>query len=335
MSSTSAILETPVTAPEKAASKAAAKFPLERLLFYVLGAVALIYALVAGLKTIAEFDLGWQMATGRWIVQHHQIPSTEVFSYTAAGQPWTYPVGAGLLFYGAFLLGGYSLISWLAALACVGTVAILLRRGSAITAALAIVAVPLIVSRVTPRAEMFTVVLFAATLSLLWQQYQTGSARLWLLPVMMVAWVNLHPGFIAGIGLLAAYAMLEVLDMLRVSERAAATARLRRAFPWMLATCAATLINPWGWNVYEIVTRQESAMGVHSQLIMESAPIPLNWTHILSGLSPRDPDQFYVLLAILLLAVPVALWPTTNRRGDSDDRGRVLPHPTDAIRCSL
>jgi hypothetical protein len=92
MSTTSAILDAPV---EKAQTKPAAKFPLERLLFYVLAAVALVYALLAGLKTIAEFDLGWQMATGRWIAQHHQIPSTEVFSYTAAGQPGRIRLGPG------------------------------------------------------------------------------------------------------------------------------------------------------------------------------------------------------------------------------------------------
>jgi len=298
------------SSPDQAAGYAgvpAAKLPLERILFYLLSAVALIYALSAGLKTIAEFDLGWQMATGRWIVQHHQIPSTEVFSYTAAGQPWIYPVGAGLLFYGLFLLGGYALLSWLAAAACVGVVALLLRRGSAISATLAILAVPLITSRTTPRAEMFTVVLFAATLSLLWQQHESGDARLWLLPVLMVAWVNLHPGFVAGLGLLGAYVMVEALDMLQPGLRPVAVARLRRTWPWLVVTFAATLVNPWGWNVFQVIARQEAAMGAHSQLILEWAPIPLNWVHIRNGLSPRDPDEFYVLLLVAILAVAIAL----------------------------
>ena len=298
------------SSPDQAAGYAdapAAKLSLERTLFYVLGAVALVYALSAGLKTIAEFDLGWQMATARWIVQHRQIPSTEVFSYTAAGQPWIYPVGAGLLFYGAFLLGGYALLSGLAAAACAGVVALLLRRGSAVSAALAILAVPLITSRTTPRAEMFTVVLFAATLSLLWQQHESGDARLWLLPVLMAAWVNLHPGFIAGLGLLGGYVMVEALDMLWPAQRSEAAGRLRRAWPWLLATFAATLVNPWGWNVFQVIARQEAAMGAHSQLILEWAPIPLNWVHIRNGLSPRDPDEFYVLLLVVILAVPIAL----------------------------
>jgi hypothetical protein len=123
----------------------------------------------------------------------------------------------------------------------------------------------------------------------------------------MAAWVNLHPGFISGLGLLGAYVMVEALDMLWPDQRNATLARLRRAAPWLLATLAATLLNPWGWKVFEVIARQEAAMGAHSQLILEWAPIPFNWTHIKSGLYPLDPDEFYVLLLILLVAVPSAL----------------------------
>jgi Flp pilus assembly protein TadD len=278
-----------------------------RPLFYLLGGLVLVYAFLAGLRTIAEFDLFWPMATARWALQHHQLPLVDVLSYTAAGRPWIYPIGSGLLLYGTFLLGGYALLSWLAAVVCAGVVALVLRRGSVVSAALAVLAVPLIASRVTPRAEMFTVVLFAATMSLVWQQHESGRARLWLLPILMVAWVNLHPGFIAGLGLLGAYVMLEALDMLWPDKRAAAAVRLRRAWPWLVAAVGATLVNPLGWNVFQVITRQEAAMGAHSELILEWAPIPLNWMHIKAGLSPRDPDAFYVLLLVVILTVAIAL----------------------------
>ncbi len=117
------------------------------------------------------------MATGRWVVQHHHVPSADVLSYTARGEHWLYPVGAGVVFYLAFLIGGYALLSWMSAAACAGTVALLLRRGSSASAAIAILAVPLIAERTPPRADMFTVVLFAAFLSVLWENYQTGRAR--------------------------------------------------------------------------------------------------------------------------------------------------------------
>jgi hypothetical protein len=134
---------------------------LGRRLFLALGSVALIYALLAGLRTVSDPDLGWQMASGRWIAQHHQVFSTDVFSYTATGNAWIYPAGAELIFYAVYRLGGFALLSWLGAVTCAGTAALLLRRGSAFHAAVAILAIPLIAERTVPRAEMFTVVLFA------------------------------------------------------------------------------------------------------------------------------------------------------------------------------
>src|ERR1019366_4125592 len=119
-------------------------------------ALALLYALFAGLRTVGDSDIGWCLATGGWIVQHHSIPSTDVLSYTARGQEWIYPALSQVLLYSSFLLGNYSLLSWLGAAACVGTVAILLRRGHATVAVLAVLAVPMIAERTNPRAEMFT-----------------------------------------------------------------------------------------------------------------------------------------------------------------------------------
>ena len=116
----------------KTASRAWQDASLDRRLFWILACVALIYAFCAGLRTVSDFDTGWQLATGRWVVQHHQVPSFDVLSYTAQGEPWVYPVGAGVLFYAVFLLGGFALLSWVSAAACVGTIALLLRRGSAV-----------------------------------------------------------------------------------------------------------------------------------------------------------------------------------------------------------
>ncbi len=283
--------------------------PTNRRLFALLGFLALTYALFAGLRTVSDFDLGWQMATGRWVVQHHSIPSVDVLSYTAWEQPWIYPVGAGLVFYVAYLLGGYALISWVGAAACVGAVALLLRRGSVVSAAIAIVAVPIIAMRTTPRADMFTVVLFAAFLSILWEHHRTGSARLWLLPLLMIAWVNLHLGFIAGLALMVAYAAAELLDaLLTKTERTATLQRLRRAVPWLACTALATLVNPWGWGIYRAIVLQQSVNSQHEYLIAEWSRLPLTWSAIVNSLSLRQTGgALYMLLAIALIAAGLAL----------------------------
>ena len=283
---------------------------LARRLFLVLGAVALIYAFVAGFRTVADPDLGWQMASGRWVAQHHQIFSTDVFSYTANGQPWVYPLGSALLFYGLYLLGGYVLLSWFGAAACVGTVALLLRRGSAFTAAVAVLAIPLIADRTTPRAEMFTVILFAAYLSILWQNYQTGRAPLWPLPLLMIAWVNLHLGFIAGLLLLAGFVGLDLLEIvISPSRRREALSRLRRLLPWFAATAICTLINPWGWGLYRAILRQNRVMAQHAQLIAEWAKGHWNWRGAMPQFS-QSPlvHTMTLLMLVVVVAVLTAFW---------------------------
>jgi tetratricopeptide (TPR) repeat protein len=280
----------------------------ERRLVIALSVAVLIYAVIAGLRTVNDFDLGWQLATGRWIAQHHQVPSVDVFSYTAQGEPWIYPVGSGLIFYATYLLGGYAWLSCLGAVACAGTVALLLRRSTAVSAVLAIFAMPLIAARTAPRADMFTVVLFAAFLSLLWQQHETGKARLWLLPLLMIAWVNLHLGFVAGLALMGGYAMLEALDVLRPERRQEAWNRLRSSLPWLLASVAATLLNPWGWGIYRALFRQQAAMAAHAEAITEWGASRLSWTVLAASLSLRNPDPFVVLLVVGAISVFVALW---------------------------
>ena len=280
---------------------------LGRRLFLVLGAIALVYALLAGLRTVSDPDLGWQLATGRWVAQHHHIFSTDVFSYTADGEPWIYPAGSGLIFYFTYLLGGFTLISWMGAAACVGAVALLLRRGSAVTAAIAILAVPLIAARTTPRAEMFTVVLFAAYLSLLWENYQTGRARLWLLPLLMIVWVNLHLGFVVGLGLIAAFVGVELLELPSSAiRRREAVRRLRRALPWFVVTALATLVNPWGWGLYQALIRQDRAMELHSHFIAEWASAGWSWANPLSGLALRDTNNTFNLLLLVVVVATVA-----------------------------
>ena len=283
--------------------------PLDRRLFLALATIAVVYAFLSGLRTVSEGGFFWQLATGRWVMQHHHIFSADVFSYTAYGKPWIYPVGSGLLFYAAYTLGGYALISCIGAAASCGTVALLLRRGSPISAGIAIITVPILAARTTPRAEMFTVLLFAAYLSILWQNYQTGDARLWLLPLLMIAWVNLHLGFIAGTALMVAFVGIEILEMLFPGRRRReAIQRLRQSYPWFIAGAMATLVNPWGWRIYSALISQDRAMALHSLRIGEWGSVPLNWAAAMRAFSLRDTKgTFYVLLMIATIAVLVAL----------------------------
>jgi len=177
------------------------------------------------------------------------------------------------------------------------------------TATLAAVAVPVIAYRTAPRAELFTTILFAAFLGILWQYFRAGRAPLALLPLLMVAWVNLHLGFIAGLAMLAGYVLLEIFEFPGGGDRAAAQNRLRRASPWLLATLVATVVNPWGWGIYTAILRQNRSLPQHGDLIGEWSRTYVSNAALQTALSPRDPDSgYWWLLAAALLAAGVGVW---------------------------
>ena len=271
--------------------------------------VALGYAFFAGLRTVSDLDLGWQLATGRYLVEHHQIPRAELFSYTAHGNEWIYPPFSGVIFYLLYLAGGYSALSWLGAMACTATAALLCRAGRGLTAVLAWIAVPAIAFRTMPRAEVFTTVLFAAVLAIVWRQHLGKPTRLWLLPAIFLVWANLHLGFVSGLGVLAAGILFELCDMIFAERRAPAFERLKQVAGWFAAAFAATLVNPWGWRIYEAIYRQNKVMKVHSAFIGEWSAVQFNslaWRQALDARNPASADWW--LLGAGVLTIVVALW---------------------------
>ena len=268
-------------------------------------AMAIVYAFFAGLHT-TDFDTPWHLAYGRYILQHHNVPGTDQFSYTARGSAFIYPPFAGVILYLIYLAGGYGALSWLTAIACVAVVILTLRRDESITAALGIIAVPAIAFRVMARADLFNTLLFAALLRVIWSQYQGRRPKLWLIPLLMMLYTNLHLGFVAGLGILVAYAGMEILEFPFADRRAEAAARLRKAWPWLVAGVLVTLVNPFGPKVYRGVLQEPWGNSVWNYLIGEFSRTPM--PHGYNVLDWRDPQTAYWwLMAVAAVAVVVAI----------------------------
>jgi tetratricopeptide (TPR) repeat protein len=213
----------------------------ERIVRVALVTTLIAYAFLAGLHTVGDFDAGWQMATGRYVVEHHSIPSTDVLSYTARGAAWIYPIFSGVALYLVFAKLGWAGLNWLCALVAAFVVWMITRRRDFATVALAMLALPLIADRATPRADLFTLILLPAFLLVLIGARESAKPVFWAAPLLMIAWVNTHPGFIFGLALLVWYLAAEVVDR--------QFSRLRKNLPWVLATAAAVLLNPSGVKV--------------------------------------------------------------------------------------
>ena len=91
-------------------------------------------------------------------------------------------------------------------------------------------------------------------------------------------------------------------------RREAAAERLRRCWPWLIVTCGATLVNPWGWGIFAAVFRQTRAMDTLTLWTSEWGSAALSWTAMSLGFSLRNPTgAFYLMLLIAAVAVAVAL----------------------------
>src|SRR6202050_3427774 len=125
----------------------------------------------------------------------------------------------------------------------------------------------------------------------------------------MVAWVNLHLGFIAGLALCGAYVLLELLDLPFAETRPPARARLKHAWPWLALSAVATLVNPWGANIYIALSRQAQAQSLHTLGVVEWKNIHPSWASLHQALDWRDPQSsFWWLLAVAVVCAATALW---------------------------
>ena len=122
--------------------------------------------------------------------------------------------------------------------------------------------------------------------------------------MLMLVWVNVHFGFVAGLALMLAYAGMELSETIRgEARRRAAMRRLRRATGWMLCTAVVTLVNPWGRGIYRALLLQTGAAGHQEVSIAEWRSVPLTWIAFSRALWWRDTrGALYLLLAVTVVA---------------------------------
>jgi tetratricopeptide (TPR) repeat protein len=126
----------------------------------------------------------------------------------------------------------------------------------------------------------------------------------------MSLWVNLHLGFVAGLGMCGTYIFLELAEVLAPGRRPIALRRLRTAAPWLLTTFGATLLNPWGpWNYVGMLRLLPFQS---NRWIVELMNVRTTPTTIADALVWRDPRS--ALFWFIAIAALAALFATYTRR---------------------
>ena len=148
--------------------------------------LAALYAIpaVASIQPVIDPDIWWHLRTGQWIVEHGSVPTTDPFSVHGMGKPWVaYSWLFEVLVYGlhqAFGLVG--LVLYTAALSWMVAVAfhLLVRRFEPrFPNEIALTALGFcgLLTLLTPRPWLFTILFFIVGLNILMVARRSGKAR--------------------------------------------------------------------------------------------------------------------------------------------------------------
>jgi hypothetical protein len=107
-------------------------------------------------------------------------------------------------------------------------------------------------------------------LTYLWvKRFCEGRSRaLYALPLLMLAWVNLHAGFVIGVLFLVLTLAVEGLRSLLRRPGSLPLSRLRALAVVLLASVAAAIVNPNGWDIY-LYPFQTQGSAEQQRLIVE------------------------------------------------------------------
>ena len=193
-------------------------------LIFVLAGILFIHNL-----TSINTDIGRHIKLGEVIWQTKEVPKINLFSYTAPDFPFiNHHWLSEVIFYGVYSFGsnwvnGLKLIIVFKAIILLGTYFILFLsvRKHNIFAVVSsfVVSVFIFSARTEPRPEIFSYLIFAAYLLIIYRaspvrsslaevpqgtralgtsETSNGISWLWLLPILQLLWVNLHIYFIIG-----------------------------------------------------------------------------------------------------------------------------------------
>ncbi len=226
-------------------------------------------------------DVWWHLATGRWMVENGQIPATDPFSFTAAGQPWIDVNWASdLVLYAAWAAGGAAgvvLLKVALAWGLLGALGTALRR-LGVGAGAGIGTLVMVAFVLQPRYSMARpstlggVFLAVAVCLAVWTFTSTRRWGAWLFVPLLLCWQQFHPSSIVGLAILGAVAAGFVL-VRRWPEAAHAGGAL-------LVAAGAFVATPQGRQILgHFLTYQEDSLIVART--MEWAPLrlsmPLVW----------------------------------------------------------
>ncbi|EKE02821.1 MAG: hypothetical protein ACD_20C00328G0014 [uncultured bacterium] len=251
---------------------------------------------------VPDFDLWARLAVGSLFFQTGGVLPHDIFAYSITKPTWVdHEWGTGVLF--------YSLTR------CFGDLGIFVLKGILIFAIFILIykvirlnqdkfnnafyflligftLYPSIAS--TVRSQIFTFFFFALWIYLLERVRRGENRLLWILPITMIIWANMHGGFLAGLGLLFIYAVGELLNRKNPLKY----------FGILALSSMATLINPYGIKYWHYILEATTLNRIG---FIEWQPISLTGPfHNILGMQIHVLSGFFIFILLTVIVAFIA-----------------------------
>ncbi len=255
---------------------------------------------ILSLRQLSDPDLGFHLKYGQWITNHHHVPFTDQSTFTVSHHEyidlhWLFQV----ILYMVYTVAGYPGISLFICLLGLLLSLLLLIRNRIFFIPASITGVPLLAGfliidpRISPRPEMFTFLFITGVLLILDLYAEYRRNYLYLIPVIMLLWCNMHALFVLG---------LIVTGITFLSQWFHEKKPDRTLLIWLGVSAAVCLINPYGFKGFslpiELLTRFDPR-NIYNQHIQEFMPFFSQPNFV-----TRD-YLFLLLLAVTLISTVI------------------------------
>ncbi len=214
------------------------------------GAGAYLFFLYVGDTLLQDSDSFWQIKVGQWILDHHALPYTDLYSFTRFGQPWISTSWLSqVVFAVAFAQWGWAGPVILTIVTIALSVAILVylldaHLESARSVLFAMLALVLSLHHLLARPHILALPVMVAWVGLLMAAADRKSAPSWTWLPLMALWSNLHGGFVLGLALIGPMALVAIWDL----DLDKQMRLLLRWFLFGVAAMLASCVTPYGWR---------------------------------------------------------------------------------------
>ncbi|TMD99912.1 MAG: hypothetical protein E6I72_00080, partial [Chloroflexi bacterium] len=217
------------------------------------GVMVVILSLFIGAEQ--DPDFWWHLRIGRWMVDNGRLPSSDIFTFTAAGHVWTdHEYLTEILMWLTYstlgltvLVALFGLLTW----AGFWLIYLQVRRQPFVFIGVGIAIGAIAGAPIWgPRAQMITFAL--SCLELYWLRgYLSGRSRaIVYFPLVMVAWANLHGGWVIGFVWLAVALAAELWGWAWDQDNPVHRMHVRRLIVVGLASAVAVAATPHFLSLY-------------------------------------------------------------------------------------